>query len=331
MSHYEWLNAINNFNFEDKSVLIIGAGNIAKQYTQALSLMNVNDLTILSRSANRLKNLSKKYNFKSLSGGFEKHLSNLGQFDLVVVATPIDLLIQATESCIKAGQTNILIEKPVSINYGEIESLARKITSQKVRVGYNRLVYPNFHKLQQLINQEGGITSASYSFTEWIHRIDFSKYSEEILQHWGIANSLHVISMAHNLIGFPADITAHKSGQLSWHPSGTIFTGIGITKKDIPFSYHSDWTAPGRWSIEIMTQENTFSLKPLEKLFKCPKNSVQWEEIPFNVAYPAAKQGITEEIAIMLDESKGNKPDLVTLDEAASYCKLAEKIFGYEK
>ncbi len=329
--NYEWLSTINNRNFEDKSVLIIGAGVMAKEYALALSMMKVKNVTILSRSEQRTVQLSKKYNFKAVSGGFEKNLSSLEIFDLVIIATPVELLIPAAKRAIEAGQKNILIEKPVSLFCQEIEALIREITHMKIRVGFNRTVYPNFHKLKELSDEDGGITSCRYSFTEWIHQIDFEKFSTEILSRWGIANSIHVISMAHELIGLPIKIESQQLGQFDWHPSGAVFSGLGITDKNIPFSYHSDWKAPGRWGVEIMTQENAYSLMPLEKLFYCPKNSVKWEEVQFRVAYPNVKLGIAEEIGIMLDEKTDQKPDLVTLDKAIDYCKLSEEIFGYNK
>ncbi len=68
---------------------------------------------------------------------------------------------------------------------------------------------------------------------------------------------------------------------------------------------------------------------PLEKLFRCPINSVTWEEVNFNVTYPNVKLGVAEEIAIMLDDSSTKKPDLIDLEKAYQYCKLSERIFGY--
>jgi predicted dehydrogenase len=329
MSQYEWLSSIDKQDFSNSSVLLIGAGAMAKQFAETLHQMNISQVTILSRNKDRVVDLSKQYGYKPLSGGYEKHLQHLEPFDIVIVSTPIDLLIPVTELSIETGQTNILVEKPVSVDHRKIESLSKKISSQKVRVGYNRLAYPNFHKLKELANQEGGITSAKYSFTEWIHAIDFNKYTPEVLQRWGIANSLHVISMAHELIGMPFELKAQQSGGLTWHSSGTIFTGVGLAKNNIPFSYHSDWTAPGRWGIEIMTKEYAYRLIPLELLSRCPKGSVKWEDVSFDSAYPNAKQGLAEEISIMLTESTKDKPDLPTLKKATAFCELAERIFGY--
>ena len=98
-------------------------------------------------------------------------------------------------------------------------------------------------------------------------RIDFEKDEPEVYQRWGISNSLHVISMVFDLIGLPKEITSKQSGKTSWHDSGSIFTGNGISENNIPFSYHADWESAGRWGIEIMTKEHAYRLMPLENLY----------------------------------------------------------------
>jgi len=116
---------------------------------------------------------------------------------------------------------------------------------------------------------------------------------------------------------------------LSCHPSGAIFVGSGITENNIPFSYHADWNSSGGWGIEVMTKENAYRLIPLEDLFVCPKGKSDWKQIPFKTAFPDVKAGVAEEIAIMLNlENKKN--EMISLQRAASFNKVAEKFFGYD-
>ena len=44
-----------------------------------------------------------------------------------------------------------------------------------------------------------------------------------------------------------------KNG-LDWHSSSSQFCGSGITDKGALFSYSADWESPGRWGIEIKTE-----------------------------------------------------------------------------
>ncbi|MCE5226791.1 MAG: hypothetical protein LLG05_13165, partial [Porphyromonadaceae bacterium] len=152
---------------------------------------------------------------------------------------------------------------------------------------------------------------------------------EAVYQRWGVANSLHVIAMAHSLIGMPRSMRAYQRGRLSWHPSGARFTGAGETDIGALFSYHADWISAGRWGIEIMTPKNAYRLMPLEKLFCCRMGSAQWGEVEISAAYPKIKEGISEEIAIMLAPEIEQNCHLVTLRQAATFTKLAEEIFDY--
>ena len=327
---YEILKKINSYPLDNKSVLIIGGGYMGKEYAHALEELGVSDVTIITKSSKQASNFSEKFDYKILDGGFEKQLLTIGKKDLVIIATPIKFLVQAAKLSIETGQTKILIEKPGSLFHKELLSLNKIITDQKVRIAYNRLLYPNFHKIIQLVEDEGGIISCKFDFTEWIHKIPFDKFEKDECKLWGICNSLHVITMAFELIGMPKEVNSFQSGSLDWHPSGSIFTGTGISVKNIPFSYNANWKSTGRWMIEIMTKENSYRLMPLEKIFVCKRGMSEWELVNFETSFPDLKPGIAEEIVTMLDNKLEDGIEMITIQKAIEYNKLAEKIFGYD-
>ena len=255
---YDKLKKINSYQLGGKSVLIIGGGYMGKEYAHVLEQLGINDVTIVTKSPKQASDFSAKFDYTILDGGFEKQLSSVGKKDLVIIAIPTELLISATKLAIKTGQTRILLEKPGSLFHKELFSLNEIIDQQKVRIGYNRLLYPNFHKIKQLAKNEGGITSCKFDFTEWIHKIPFGVYQQDEYTLWGISNSLHVISMAFELIGMPKEIASFQFGKLDWHTSGSIFVGAGTSEENIPFSYHANWESSGRWMVEIMTKENSY-------------------------------------------------------------------------
>ena len=327
---YETLKKINSYSLDNKSVLIIGGGYMGKEYAHVLEQLGINDVTIVTKSPKQASDFSAKFDYTILDGGFEKQLSSVGKKDLVIIAIPTELLISATKLAIKTGQTRILLEKPGSLFHKELFSLNEIIDQQKVRIGYNRLLYPNFHKIKQLAKNEGGITSCKFDFTEWIHKIPFGVYQQDEYTLWGISNSLHVISMAFELIGMPKEIASFQFGKLDWHTSGSIFVGAGMSEENIPFSYHANWESSGRWMVEIMTKENSYRLMPLEKIFVCKKGTVEWKTVDFQVAFQELKFGIAEEVVAMLDDELEDEIGMVTLEKAIEYNKLAEKIFGYD-
>ena len=327
--NYNWISNISQENYRDKSVILVGTGPMAREYAIAFTKMGISDVTVVSKNDEETTDFSNSFDFTMLHGGYQEHLPKLKQADLVVIVTPIPQLLDAAKLAMDSGQKKILIEKPGSLYSEKLISLNKQLTDQTVRIGYNRLLYPSFHKLKLLTEKEGGITSCNFNFTEWVHTINFDKYPSEVYERWGISNSLHVISMAMELIGMPKSISTYSSGNLDWHPSGKVFVGSGISENDIPFSYHADWGSAGRWGVEIMTKDNLYRLIPLEGLFACKKASVNWEPVELNTSYREAKTGIAEEIAVMLNDEKEREIGLITLEKAYQYNKLAEKIFGY--
>ena len=327
---YDWLANIDSLSFEGRSALVIGGSEISRQYALGLIGLGVKDITIIAKKGEYISKFCEEKNIELYKGGFEKNMEFIEQKDITIIAPPIQDTVQAARMATKNGHKNILIEKPGSLYHAELESLAEEHPQTDIRVAYNRLAYPNFHKLREMANREGGITSCRFTFTERLSTMDFEKDIPEVYCRWGISNSLHVISMAFELIGMPKEIHCYQYGKIDWHPTGAIFVGDGLSENDIPFSYHADWGSGGRWGVEVNTRENSYQLIPLEDLFACKRDTGTWNKIDFEKAFPDVKQGFSEEIAIMLDESGKFRDCLPSLARAAQYNKIVEEIFGYE-
>jgi predicted dehydrogenase len=325
---YDIISNINELNFQNKSILIIGSGEMAKQYAIVLYEMKIKNVSILSRNKDSVKQLCNEFDYIPIYGDLNEELSKIPEKDLTIIATSADSLYSVTKSVIQNNQKNILIEKPGSLYSDELLDLNQNLKNSRVRIAYNRLTYPNFHKLKSIINEEG-ISSCNFNFTELSHFINFEKWNQIVYSRWGIINSLHVISMVFELIGFPKDYKFYNLGSLEWHPTSSVFAGSGKSEKGILFSYHADWNSAGRWGIEIMTKNNAYKLISLEELFVRYKNTFEWNKISFNVAYPRIKQGIAEQIAVMLEKSLELKIPLVTLEKGAKLITIAEEMLGY--
>ena len=63
-----------------------------------------------------------------------------------------------------------------------------------------------------------------------------------------MANSTHIIDLVFHIMGSPK-IIGSIFGSLKWHNRGAIFTGNGLSKNNVPFTYHANWAGPGRWSV----------------------------------------------------------------------------------
>ena len=150
---YDWLINIGSLDFGNKSALIIGGSEISKQYATSLSKLGVKDLVIIAKTGSYISDFCKDNKIELKTGGFEKNLPNMEKKDLVIIAPPIPSTLSAAELAIKNGQKNILIEKPGSLYSSELSSFAKNEDSQNIRVAYNRIVYPSFHKLIQLVKE----------------------------------------------------------------------------------------------------------------------------------------------------------------------------------
>lgn len=194
----------------NKSILIIGAGYIAKEYANVLHNLKFKNVTIIGKSEEKVKKLCNEFDYEPIIGGYKNNLKNINKKDLVIVATPINLLVDATKNALKNDQNNILIEKPGSLNSKNLSKLQRQISNQRIRIAYNRLTYPSIRKLKELVKNDGGVRSCKFTITEWINKIDFKKEKKIVYNYWGIANSLHVISTVLDIIGFPKKISSYK-------------------------------------------------------------------------------------------------------------------------
>jgi len=331
LTPYQTISKINKKKFQGKSVAIIGAGWMGEQYAIALQAMKVKDVSIISNTKEKTLKFCEKYNFKPYYGGYEKNLPKLKKMDLVIITPPIEISIKISKKAIKTGQNNILIEKPASLFFKEIESFKKKVKKQRVRIAYNRVTYPNLIKLKELVKKEGGIISCHFTITERIRDLVFPKKGIlDIHKRLGLYNSIHVTSMVMDLIGEPKKMSAIQFGKFPWHPTGAIFVGSGITKKNILFSYHANWLSSGRWGIEVMTRKNAYRLISLEELFVSKIHQDKWTKVPFSKPFPNVKQGVAEEIAIMLNPELEKKIPLVNLKKGNKIFKFTEKIFGYK-
>ena len=324
---YNWLINIKNLNFSGKSVLLIGTGIISEQYAMALTKLGVKNVTVVTNTEQSLENFCAKFNYQGFSGGYEKNLAKIDCCDLVIVATPITKLLPCTTYAISKGQKNFLVEKPGTLYKSEFENFIKLENNIQIKIGYNRLVYPNFIKLKSILDTEK-ISSCIFTITERSKQISSLDKDPEVLNRWGISNTLHVLSMVVNLIGFPDKITSYANGTLPWHSSGSKFVGGGISEKNIPFSFHGDWESQGGWSIEIITNKNRYRLNPLETISYLNQDG-HWEKIDFDLSFPNLKFGLAEEIAIMLTENQIYSERLVSIDYAIELNSLAEKIFHY--
>lgn len=313
-------------------VLLIGAGFMASEYLKVLKHLNC-DVTVVSRSEGKINLLKKDFpDYSYYTEGLDDYLSKVNELpEFVINTVNISSLRDVSLALLKAGVKNLLIEKPGDLFIEGLKELMNfaEITSSNVYIAYNRRFYSSINELKKQIVIDEGITNCHFEFTEWIHTIDTSIYDNETLRKWIISNSSHVIDAVFHLIGFPKNLNATVSGldEIIWHPSGSVFTGSGVSEKNIPFSYNTDWSSAGRWSIEIFTKKRRFYLKPMEKLFEQKKGSINISEVLLDDQLDITfKPGLLMQTQAFLSSDFLN---LVSIDEQIMAISFYEEIAGY--
>lgn len=251
-----------------RNIWLIGPGLMGEEYAKVL-LFKKENFVVIGNSHEKAKKFNEKYGVEVKTGGVEKFLDQKPEICThAIVAVCEDKTLDVMKSLLNFGVKNIFVEKPAGSNYREIKELYEFSTKfdAKIFVAYNRRFYSSTLKAQEIIKNDGGVQSMLIQFTEWAHVIRKLDKRENIKNEWFWSNSTHVLDLAFCLGGAPIELSSYIAGGLDWHPHCSVFAGAGKTDKGALFSYHADWTGPGRWGLEVITSKHRLIMCPLEKL-----------------------------------------------------------------
>jgi len=263
------------------NVWLIGAGSMARDYIKVLENQNTDYITI-GRGANSAKICEEISTKPIITGGLTHFLTTApSKAEYAIIAVPVEDLAECAVSLMDYGVKNILIEKPAGLDATEINSLDQQSQTTKTNLilAYNRRFYASTLKAEEMIKEDGGVTSTHFEFTEWSHVIETLHKPEAVFQKWFLGNSTHVVDLAFHLAGSPQEMSSYTKGGLAWHESASVFVGAGSTDKGALFSYHANWEAPGRWQVEVLTKKHRYVFKPMEELKIIKIGSVKEESV----------------------------------------------------
>lgn len=307
------------------SILLVGAGYMAIEYAKVLKALH-SDFIVIGRGTDSAKKFLKETGIVATTRGLNEFLNkNYVIPSSAIVAVNEDQLGITTLQLLQRGVKTILVEKPGGVDFEEIKKVKKQSLRSKaeVYIAYNRRFYTSVEKATEIINKDGGILSVFFDFTELENRVVPLIRPSKVKENWFLHNSTHVIDLVLFLAGIPEKITSYIHGSLFWHSPAAIFTGAGIMKKGTLFSYHANWKAPGRWSVEIMTKNHKLFLKPLERLQIQELNSFEVKNLTLDDKIDIDfKPGIYKEVKSFL----GNKENLCTIEEQVKHLKIYKQI-----
>ena len=241
-------------------------GNIAQKFADDLKLMADGELiAVASRDIEKAKNFRALNNAKYAFGSYQE-LFNCKEVDVVYIATPHTSHAELSIKAMKHGR-NVLCEKPMGINRGEVEKMiavARENNVFLMEALWSRF-NPSIRKVKDLLD-DGIIGDIAY-----IHA-DFAFYALDRDESGRLLNpalaggslldiGIYPIFLAYLILGYPEKILAtskiHKTGvdiqtsMIFEYPSAQAILYSGLTsnsemKAQISGSEGTVYLAP-RW------------------------------------------------------------------------------------
>lgn len=257
-------------------IWIIGAGGMAREYAKVLKALD-KEFVCVGRGEKSAKEFKDITGVAAFVGGLDKYLEKKPPLpEAVIVATIEKSHVSNCIGLMKYGVKRILCEKPGFLFPEELDEVAkvRKECDAEIYYAYNRRFYASVLATEKVIEEDGGLLSFNFEFTEWGHVIATYNFPKETLANWFYANSTHVVDLAFFLGGNPVEMTCFAKDEAEWHKP-VNFAGAGRTDKNVLFNYQANWDAPGRWAVELLTSKHRIYLKPMEQLQLQDKGSVK--------------------------------------------------------
>lgn len=269
-------------------MLLIGPGYMGREYCKVLLAQGYKPI-VIGRSEKSAKQFKEDTGLNVSTDKIHDVIKSLGYVpQYAIVASLEESHAENAIELIENGVKNILIEKPGGMFISDVARIDSKATEYlaNVYVAYNRRFFASTARALEIVQEDGGVRDAVFEITEWSNIIGKAvenrpeSIKEEILSN----NSSHVIDLFLYFCGEPKEYSYYVKSdpQLSWHKSGCIYSGAGITNRDILFSYHADWNAPGRWGLELMTEKHRLIFRPMEQLQVQDIGSVRVNRIELN-------------------------------------------------
>lgn len=252
-------------NVMHEPVWLVGTGSIARDYVKVMKALNIPFIAI-GRSEKGVKQFIEDTGANAVSGGLEVFLNSKPDLpSFAINAVQADLGSVCICRLLDYGVKRILAEKPTGMSYSEVKrnaDLAKKCGATVV-AGYNRRFYASTMAAMEIIKEDGGVSSFNFEFTE-LYRV-ISKYKGDV-SGWFFGNSTHVTDLAFYLGGIPKEMKSYGKSNIGGYDSTVVFSGAGVSENEALFSYQSNYLAPGRWSVEVLTSKHRLIFRPMEQL-----------------------------------------------------------------
>ena len=316
--------------------LLIGSGYMATEYAKVLNYLGI-QFKVAARNFEKLKEFSISQKAHSYLLIDQLNENDIADVNFAIIAVSVENLYEVTKFILSKKCPFILLEKPATLSSKESYNLNNLAIENncEIKIAYNRRFYQSIITLKDILKTEVPLC-ANFEFTEWAHTINLNQ-NQNVLSKWAISNSSHVFDTIRYLLGDFNQINSlvlHKN-KLNWHQTSSTFVGSGYCG-NVPVSYATSWLSPGRWGIEIMTQNARYKLSPMEKLQKLNHKTVNWLECELDYSMDLNfKPGLLKMVKNFIHKyveknTKNLDGDLPSLIENGALLSSIELMAGYE-
>ena len=226
---------------------IIGSGMIVQEFLP--SLVKLEDLEILGiqgtkSGIEKVEEICKKYNIPNFTDNFDE-LCNFG-IDTVYIAVPNFLHFEFCKKALEKG-INVIVEKPITINYREAKELEKLAKEKKLFLfeAITTLYFENYKKIKEWISKIGDVKLVQSQYSQYSSRYDAFKRGEILpvfdpqkaggaLMDLGLYNLHYVLG----LFGKPENVKYYANIERNIDTSGVLimkyknFSAMCVCAKD---------------------------------------------------------------------------------------------------
>lgn len=263
---------------EQKNVVIIGAGNIAKKHLEVLKDIHwINVTGISSRTFDKAKSIADKFKIEQVFSDYKKMISHSKPHGILILVSEKNIF-NVTKDIIHY-KIPLFIEKPPGLIPQETKILADIAKKNKVStmVGYNRRYYSIFQKGIGIIKEHGNLLGVVVEGHERYWNL-ISNKKEDVINSWLYVNSTHTLDL---LRYFGGEISKIKTFSVNrFNKCGDQFAMILEFKSKAIGNYISYWNSPGGWSVRLYGNGVTVEFNPLENGKWYNKNLEEFDIVP---------------------------------------------------
>lgn len=253
---------------ERAPVMLVGAGAMALAYSRVLAATGRRHL-VVGRGESSASAFADATGITPSTGPLDRQLRDVTELpDTAIVAVNAMYLTDVAEQLADAGVARLLLEKPAALDDDELGRLRsiERTTGVEIRVGYNRRFLPSVRAARAMVDEDGGVVSVKFDFSEPSRAIAQLDKPTRELDTWFYGNSSHVVDLALHFSGPFSVADGTIAGGVSWHDAAGVFVGHARSAAGALISWHANWIGPGRWGLEVITAERRLIMQPLEQL-----------------------------------------------------------------